>query len=49
MKTVLEVAKQRQQKRRQQAKENARFYFRPSMQPIRIVSGIKLEKLFVRE
>ena len=34
MKTALEVAKQRQQKRRQQAKENARFYFRPSMQPI---------------
>ena len=25
MKTVFEVAKQRQQKRRQQAKENARF------------------------
>ena len=34
MKTVPGVAKQRRQKQQQQTKENERFYFRPSMQPI---------------
>ena len=35
MKTVPGVAKQQpRQKQQQQTKENERFYFRPSMQPI---------------